>query len=71
MIKVVATITGGNGSNVFLFPPSEMLSQGLDPLRSFWISGKGQQTTLFEFTSTAPISTVPVINTPDSRWFSE
>ena len=64
MIKVVATITGGKGSNVFLFAPPEMLSQGLDPLRSFWISGKGQQTTLFDLASTTvPISTVPIINT--------
>ena len=64
MIKVVATITGGKGSNVFLFAPPEMLSQGHDPLRSSWISGKGQQTTLFDLASTpAPISTVPIINT--------
>ena len=57
MIKVVSNITGGKGSNVFLFARPEMLLQGLDPLTALWTSGKGHDTTLLDLTTaTALIS---------------
>ena len=48
MLKVLQAITGGKGSNVFLFAHPEMLSLGLDPLKTSWTSGKGQQTLLLD-----------------------
>ena len=53
MLKVLHTITGGKGSNVFLFAHPEMILRGLDPLTAFWTSGKGQHTTLFDLATMA------------------
>ena len=55
MLKVLNIITGGKGSNVFLFAHPKIFLQGLDPLKALWISGKGHDTTLLDL-STATIS---------------
>ena len=47
MIEVVRDITGGKGSNVFLFADADTLASG-DPLALEWISGKGQHVRLVE-----------------------
>ena len=41
MIEVVKHITGGKGSNVFLFTTAERLVAA-GPLGTAWLSGKGQ-----------------------------
>ena len=48
MIDAVRHITGGKGSNVFLFTDANKLMGCPDPIRVSWTSGKGQQTKLFD-----------------------
>ena len=47
MIEVVAEITAGKGSNVFLFADTNMASS-VDPFATVWITGKGHRTQLVE-----------------------
>ena len=47
MIEVVAEITAGKGSNVFLFADTHMASS-VDPFATVWITGKGHRTQLLE-----------------------
>lgn len=45
MIATVKDITGGKGSNVFLFA-DPVTADGSDPLKFRWISGKGKAVSL-------------------------
>ncbi len=47
MIEVVAEITAGQGSNVFLFADTNMASS-VDPFATVWVTGKGRRTQLLE-----------------------